>query len=134
MYDLNSLIGSNPAIVLSIAYGINNSGQIVAGAVIDSVNFISHGFRLDPADLAVTILTNKLSDSSLGLTSGQVNSLTDKLNNALASIQAGLYKQAQNQLNAFINSVETSVKTGKMTASAGATLTAAAEAILAAIS
>lgn len=134
MYDLNGLIGSNPPVVLSIAYGINNSGQIVAGAVVDSVNFISHGFRLDPADSAVSMLTNKLSDASLGLTSGQIANLTDKLNNALISIQSGLYKQATNQLNAFISFVNISVKTGKMTASSGATLTAAANAIIAAIS
>ena len=76
---------------------------------------------------AVTILTNLLSDPSLGLTIGQIN----KLNNALASIQAGLSKQAINQLNAFISSVQSSLKNGKISASAAATLTAAANAIIA---
>jgi hypothetical protein len=53
------------------------------------------------------------------------------LNNALASIQAGLNKQAINQLNAFINSVESSVKTRKMSAQTGNTLIDAANAIIA---
>ena len=60
-----------------------------------------------------------------GLTPG-----TDKLNNALASIQAGLNKQAINQLNAFISSVQSSFKTGKMGAATAITLTAAAIAVL----
>jgi hypothetical protein len=59
--------------------------------------------------------------------------LTDKLNNALASIQAGLDKQAINQLNAFISSVQSSVKTGKMSIPAGNTLINDAEAIIAAL-
>jgi hypothetical protein len=84
----------------------------------------------NPATL-VTNLMNVVSNPLLGLTSGQVSSLTDKLNNALASIQAGLNKQAINQLNAFINSVQSSVKTGKMSAQSGKTLTDAANAIIA---
>jgi hypothetical protein len=83
-----------------------------------------------PATL-VTNLINVVSDPSLHLTSGQVSSFTDKLNNALASIQAGLNKQARNQLNAFINSVQSTVKTGKMSAQTGKTLTDAANAIIA---
>ena len=72
-----------------------------------------------------------VSNPLLGLTSGQVSSLTDKLNNALASIQAGLNKQAINQLNAFINSVQSSLKTGKMSAQTATTLLDAANAIIA---
>jgi hypothetical protein len=69
----------------------------------------------------------------LGLTGGEVASLTTKLNNVLASIQAGLDKQAINQLNAFISSVQSSVKTGKMSPQAGTTLIAAANAIIVAL-
>jgi hypothetical protein len=65
------------------------------------------------------------------LTSGQINSLTDKLNNALASIQAGLNKQAINQLNALVKSVQTDLKNGKISASAAATLIATANQIIA---
>lgn len=67
----------------------------------------------------------------MNLTSGQVSNLTDKLNNAQASIQAGLNKQAINQLNAFINSVQSSLKTGKISAQTGKTLIDAANAIIA---
>jgi hypothetical protein len=81
----------------------------------------------------VTNLTNMVSNPSLGLTAGQISSLTDKLNNALASIEAGQNKQAINQLNAFINSVQSSVNTRKISAETGATLIAAAQAIIAAL-
>jgi len=70
----------------------------------------------------------------LGLSSGQISSFTDKLNNAILSIQQGLNGQAINQLNAFINSVQSSVKTGKITPEAGATLISAAQAIIATLS
>ncbi len=57
-------------------------------------------------------------------------SLTDKLNKVLASIDAGLFKQASNQLNAFINEVEAAQKNGKMAAATAAALIAAANAII----
>ena len=72
-----------------------------------------------------------VSNPLLGLTGGQVSSLTDKLNNVLVSIQGGLNKQAINQLTAFINSVVSSEKTGKMSAQTANTLVAAANAIIA---
>ena len=84
----------------------------------------------NPATLT-TNLISQLSNPLLGLTSGQISSLTDKLNNALASIQAGLNKQAINQLSAFITSVQSSVKTGKVSAQTGNTLVTAANAIIA---
>lgn len=82
---------------------------------------------------AVTNLINLISNpsSGLGLTAGQLNSLTDKLNNALASFQAGLNDQAINQLQAFINSVQSSQKTGKISPQSASTLIAAANAIIA---
>jgi len=81
--------------------------------------------------ISIESLQSILSSPDLGLTNGQINSLTDKLQNALTSIQAGLNRQAINQLNAFINSVEASLKTGKMTAQTAAILIAAANAIIA---
>jgi hypothetical protein len=84
----------------------------------------------NPAAL-VTNLINVVSNPSLHLPNGQASSLTDKLNYALASIQAGQNKQAINQLQAFINSVQASVKTGKMSAQTGQTLLDAANAIIA---
>lgn len=82
-------------------------------------------------DAAVSNLITVVMDPLLDLTGGQVNSLVDKLNKALASINAGLYKQAINQLNSFINSVQTSVKNGKMSPTTGTTLVDAATAIIA---
>jgi hypothetical protein len=82
---------------------------------------------------AVTALTNLLPGTNLGLTGGQIAGLTDKLNNVLASIQAGLDKQAINQLNAFINSVQSSVKTGNISTPVGYTLINDANAIIAAL-
>jgi len=79
---------------------------------------------------ATTNLINVLSNPTLQLSVGQINSLTDKLNNALISIQAGQTKQAINQLNSFISSVQTSVKNGKIGASAGNTLISSAQAII----
>jgi FIMAH domain len=97
-----------------------------------SVAMTLSSVSLTPAQ-AVTNLINLISNqnSGLGLTSGQINSLTDKLNNALASIQAGLNTQAINQLNAFISSVQSSLKTGKISAQTANTLIAAANAIIA---
>jgi hypothetical protein len=81
---------------------------------------------------AVTNLINLISNpnSGLNLTAGQINSLTDKLNNTLASIQAGQNDQAINQLEAFINSVQSSLKTGKISSLTASTLIAAANAII----
>lgn len=130
MYDLNSLIAPGSGWSVNTAWAINDSGQIAA-----TVQMLSdgsyHPARLDPADVAVTILINLLSDPSLGLTSGQIASLTDKLDNALASIQLGQDKQAINQLDAFVNSVQVNLKNGKISAQAATTLIAAANAIIA---
>jgi len=82
-------------------------------------------------EAAVSNLITVVMDPLLGLTSGQVSSLVDKLSNALASIGAGSYKQAINQLNSFINSVNSSVKNGKMSPTTGTTLTDAANGIVA---
>jgi len=82
--------------------------------------------------VAVTNLINMIADpySGLVLTNGQKSSLTDKLNNVLGSVQAGQNKQATNQLQAFINSVETYLKSGKISDQTATTLTVAANAII----
>jgi hypothetical protein len=71
---------------------------------------------------------------TLGLSKSQLQSLTDKLNNVLASIDAGLNQQAINQLSAFINQVNAAVSNGKMAASTGQLLVDAADAIIAMLS
>jgi probable HAF family extracellular repeat protein len=131
MVDLNNLIAANSNWVIADARGINDNGQIVGAALQGGVAFVYHAVRLDPADVAVTVLTQLLSDPALALTDGQVNSLTDKLTNAFNSIRQGFNKQAINQLTALINSVQTWVKNGKITSTTAATLTAAAKAIIA---
>jgi len=83
---------------------------------------------------AVTNLKALVASPELGLTPGQVASLTDKLNNALASIQAGHNRQAINQLKAFIAQVETAQRNGRMSSSSAATLVSAANAIIAMLS
>jgi len=93
----------------------------------------AHPPAATPAQM-VSNLIGQLSNPTLGLTSGQANSLDDKLNNALLSIQQGQTRQAINQLNAFINSVQTSVKNGKISVSTAQTLTDAANAVIAALS
>ena len=53
--------------------------------------------------------------------------------NALASVEQGADKQAINQLTAFTNSVESWLKSGKVSAETASTLIAAANAISAAL-
>jgi hypothetical protein len=83
--------------------------------------------------VAIDNFIDQLSDPNLALTAGQINSLTDKLVNALASVEQGANKQAINQLIAFINSVESAVKANKMSSETGQILVAAASAIMAAL-
>jgi hypothetical protein len=83
-----------------------------------------------PEDLTSNLIT-LIHDPLLQLTTGQVNSFTDKLNNALASIEAGANKQARNQLNSFITAVQNEVKKGKMSAATGQKLIDAARDIIA---
>ena len=81
---------------------------------------------------AVTDLINLIANpySGLILTAGQASSLTDKLNNVLTSVQAGQNKRAINQLQSFINSVQTYLKNGRISAQTATTLTVAANAII----
>jgi hypothetical protein len=84
-------------------------------------------------DELVENLIDVVVDPDTGLTTGQVNSLSDKLNNALTSVDAAQYKQAVNQLKAFIAAVEIQVKNGKMNTAIGNMLIGAANDIIAAL-
>jgi probable HAF family extracellular repeat protein len=133
MYDLNNLLAPTTA-VLTQATGINDSGQIAAQGWTNGLfGGALHSFRLDPVDVAIDIFVDQLSDPELELTSGQINSLTDKLVNALASVEQGANKQAINQLSAFINSVESWLKSGRVSSETASTLITAANAIIAAL-
>jgi hypothetical protein len=67
------------------------------------------------------------------LNQGQGNALTKKKENALRKIENGQINAAINELNAFINQVQAFIKTGKLTASEGATLLAGVNELLATI-
>lgn len=131
MVDLNTRIAPDTGWQLVSARSINNKGQIIGTAWRTGVPFVGYAVRLDPSDVAVDVLKASLSDAAYGLTLGQVNSLGDKLTNATVSIQQGLFKQAVNQLNAFVNAVQVAVANGKMSVSAGSALVAGANAIIA---
>ena len=134
MVDLNTRIAAGSSWEITFARAINGRGQIVADALKDDVRFVYHAVRLDPSDIATGNLLASLADPALALTSGQVSSLSDKLTNAILSIQAGLYKQAINQLSAFISAVQTQWKNGKLSSATAATLINAANAIIATLS
>lgn len=136
MSDVNNLIVT-PGWEIVDAYRINDQGQILACGRLTATEppfACAHNLRLDPPGPAVTILISQLSSPALGLSSGEIASLTDKLNNAELSIQQGLNKQAVNQLSAFVNSIAVDLKNGKITQSAANTLTSAASAIIATLS
>lgn len=76
--------------------------------------------------LAVTV-------ASLGLDPGSANALTSKLDAATASLAKGTKNAASGQLGAFVNQVKALVKSGRLSSANGAALTAAANAILAAL-
>jgi len=120
-------------------YAISMFGQQASATGAFSLNWTVTmtltSVTVTPAQL-VTNLMDLVSNpnSGLNLTTGQINSLVDKLNNVLASIQAGLNGQAVNQLTAFINSIQSSVKTGKMSSQTANTLISAANAIIASLS
>jgi len=131
MIDLNTRIAAVSPWQITFARAINGRGQIVGDALKDGVPFVYHAVRLDPSDVATGNLLASLSDPALALTQGQASSLSDKLTNAIQSILAGQYKQAINQLNAFIGAVQIQWKNGKISSATAATLTDAAKAIIA---
>ena len=130
MVDLNSRIDASAGWELTRARAINNKGQIVSDARRAGAPFVYYAVRLDPSDAAVGIVIASLSDPSYALSGGQINALTDKLTNALQSIRQGFFKQAINQLNAAIGSIQVAVSNGKMSGATAQALTAAINAII----
>ena len=130
MVDLNTRIAAGSGWELVGAKAINNKGQIIGAAWKNGVRFVGYAVRLDPSDVAVSVLIGTLSDAQYGLSAGQINSLTDKLTSAYNSIRAGLFKQATNQLNANINAVQVQVQNGKMSVATANALIAAINAII----
>jgi len=114
------------------ASAINDNGQIIADAKASDGS--SHAVRLDPANIAAGALASMVANPSLGLTSGQVSSLSTKLTDIAGSIQAGQNNAALNELNAFVNQVQAAVRNGKMDTATGNMLIAAANAMIAALS
>ena len=119
VFDQGVLACCDPTVPGNLAYLFSSPGTWTSGSGTPS-----------PATL-VTNLIQQVSNPLLQLTLGESSSLTDKLINALASIQAGQNKQAINQLNAFISAVQTYLKNGKISAQTATTLTNAATAIIA---
>jgi len=117
VFDHGVLACCDPTPPGNLAFVFSNPGTWSSGIV-------------SPATL-VTNLIQLVNNPLLQLKTGQSSSLTDKLLNTLASIQAGLNKQAINQLNAFITSVQTDQKSGKISAQTATTLTNAATAVIA---
>lgn len=135
MTDLNSQLVT-PGWEIFDAAHINDQGQILACGRLTATEppFCNHYVRLDPPGPALSVLINQLSSPALGLSSGQIASLTDKLTNVQLSIQQGLNKQAINQLNAFVNAVQVQLKNGNITQATANTLISAANAIIATLS
>jgi probable HAF family extracellular repeat protein len=132
MTDLNSMLGSGSGWTVDNAVKINDNGQIIANAKASDGS--PHAVRLDPANIAAGALASMVANPSLGLTSGQVSSLSTKLTDIAGSIQSGQNNAAVNQLNAFVNQVQAAVRSGKMEAATGNMLIAAANAMIAALS
>jgi hypothetical protein len=116
----------------SIVNGVDVASYPNASHPDFAYNANSPGTWSDPAgpEAQVRNLRDSLSDPALGLTQGQISSLTDKLNNVIASIQDTNYAQAINQLEAFIKEVRAKAKNGSISASVAAMLIAAANAII----
>lgn len=130
--DLNDAISSTLGVVLTEARAINDHGQIVAWGHQASSPELVRSFLLTPYDAADAI--SDLLDSIIGLDlpHGIENSLTQKLWNALAALDAGDTQGACDLLNAFIHQV--AAQAGKkIEASDAAQLIAAATDVRAAL-
>lgn len=134
MIDLNSRIATGSGWELISARAINNKGQIIANAWKTGVPFVGYAVRLDPSDVACSVVIDSLSDPQYVLTHGAANALTDKLGSARTSIQMGLFKQAINQLNEVLKKIQTAVSSGNISFATGTALTAAVNAIIATLS
>jgi hypothetical protein len=121
VFDNGVLACCDPGVPGNLAYNFSSPGVWTSGSGAPT-----------PATL-VTNLIHLVSNPLLQLSLGETNSLTDKLINALSSIQAGQNKQAINQLNSFLSAVQNYLKTGKISAPTASSLTSAANAIVAAL-
>jgi len=129
MYDLNDLIPAGSGWVLGEAASINDAGQIVGLGSLSGFQY-DHAYRLDPVNVAVSILEGQV--ISLGLPHGTQASLISKLQGAVAAIQISDFATAIGDLHALIH--EVNALTGKkITASGAAALIAAANTIIAAL-
>jgi len=119
-------------------YAISMFGQQAATEGTYSLNW-SVALNLAPLVVspaqAVTDLINLIANpfSGLVLTNGQASSFTDKLSNALTSLQSGQTKQAINQLQSFVNSVQTYLKNGRISPQNASMVTVAANTIIASL-
>ena len=77
---------------------------------------------------AARALIDKLSDPALGLKLGQIKSLTDKLNSALASIAAGPVRTGDQPTAVVINAVTAAENAGRISGEVGTALISAAKA------
>jgi alpha-tubulin suppressor-like RCC1 family protein len=108
--------------------GLNGVTAIAAGAY--------HTLALvpvtSPQDATALVVATINQLAALGtLNAGNANSLTSKLNNAIASINASSSTAAANQLQAFINNVNALVGSGRLPAATGTQLIDAANQIIA---
>jgi len=130
--DLNDAISSTLGVALTEARAINDRGQVVAWGHLASSPELVRSFLLTPRDASDDI--SDLLDWVIGLDlpHGIENSLTQKLQNALAALDAGDTQGACDLLNAFIH--EVAAQAGKkIEASAAAQLIGAANDVRAAL-
>jgi hypothetical protein len=129
MYDLNDLVPAGSGWGLGEALSINDAGQIIGSGSLSGFQY-PHAYRLDPVDVAVSILEMQV--ISLGLPHGTQASLISKLQGAIAAIQISDFSTAIGDLQALIH--EVNALTGKkITAFGAAALIAAANTIIAAL-
>lgn len=100
MLDLNTLIPASSGWQISFASGINDLGQIVGVGV---RNGQSHAVLLIAPAFSIGVLKELV--QSFNLPHGIESSLIAKLQNAIASAEAGNFTSACSQLHAFVNQV-----------------------------
>jgi len=106
VYDLNASVPASAGVVLTEARGINDPGQIVAWGHGASMPSPFRSFLLTPVSPSDAVSDLITFIEGLGLVHGIENSLTAKLRNAQAALQAGDTAGACDLLAAFINEVE----------------------------
>jgi probable HAF family extracellular repeat protein len=102
MRNLNDLIPADSGWTLYRATGINDAGQIVGYGLREGLGGL-HGFLLTPMTPADRIARLVGTVQGMGLPQGLETSFVQKLENALASLEAGDVPTACDQMQAFIN-------------------------------